>query len=87
MIAEVKAAYRKLGMTPKPHIPTYGSLAITVPGAVDGWGALHDKFGKLPMADDLAPAIALCAARLSGDAAHRAVLERQHDGVRAHKGR
>ena len=34
-----------------------GSLPITVPGAVDAWFALHDKFGKLPIADDLAPAI------------------------------
>ena len=40
------------------HIPKWGSLPITVPGTVDGWGALHDKFGKLPLATDLAPAIA-----------------------------
>jgi gamma-glutamyltranspeptidase/glutathione hydrolase len=57
MTAEVEAAYRRAGMEPKPHIPPVGSLPITVPGAVDGWFALHQKFGKLPMADDLAPAI------------------------------
>jgi gamma-glutamyltranspeptidase / glutathione hydrolase len=33
--------------------------AVTVPGAVAGWEALHAKFGKLPLAVDLAPAIAL----------------------------
>jgi gamma-glutamyltranspeptidase / glutathione hydrolase len=33
--------------------------SVTVPGAVAGWQALHDKFGKLPLAEDLAPAIAL----------------------------
>ncbi len=33
--------------------------AVTVPGAVAGWDALHAKFGKLPLAVDLAPAIAL----------------------------
>jgi gamma-glutamyltranspeptidase/glutathione hydrolase len=33
-----------------------GSLPVTVPGAVDGWFALHDRFGKLPMKDVLAPA-------------------------------
>ncbi len=29
-----------------------------MPGTVDGWFALHGKFGKLPMTEDLAPAIA-----------------------------
>lgn len=38
-------------------IPGFGSLSVTVPGAVDGWFALHDKFGKLPMDQVLAPAI------------------------------
>ncbi len=40
-----------------PAVPAFGSLPVTVPGAVDGWYALHDKFGKLPMGDLLAPAI------------------------------
>jgi gamma-glutamyltranspeptidase/glutathione hydrolase len=57
MTAEVEAAYKKAGMTPKAHIPPVGTLPITVPGAVDGWFALHDKFGKLPMTEVLAPAI------------------------------
>lgn len=38
-------------------IPSFGSLSVTVPGAVDGWFELHAKFGKLPMKDLLAPAI------------------------------
>ena len=38
-------------------IPSYGPLTVTVPGAVDGWFMLHEKFGKLPMHDLLAPAI------------------------------
>ncbi|MEA2824254.1 MAG: gamma-glutamyltranspeptidase / glutathione hydrolase [Alphaproteobacteria bacterium] len=46
---------RKLGG--RSYVPGYGSLSVTVPGTVDGWYALHDKFGKLPMADLLAPAI------------------------------
>jgi gamma-glutamyltranspeptidase / glutathione hydrolase len=57
MTAEVEAAYKKAVMEPKAHIPPVGSLPITVPGAVDGWFALHDKFGKLPMTEVLAPAI------------------------------
>ena len=46
---------RKLGG--RSYVPGYGSLSVTVPGTVDGWYALHDKFGKIPMADLLAPAI------------------------------
>src|ERR1700749_2512295 len=57
MRAKVEAAYKKAGMEPKAHIPSVGSLPITVPGAVDAWFALHQKFGKLPMKEDLAPAI------------------------------
>jgi gamma-glutamyltranspeptidase/glutathione hydrolase len=33
--------------------------AVTVPGCVDGWLTLHDRFGRLPIADVLAPAIRL----------------------------
>jgi len=38
-------------------IPLYSPLAWTVPGTVDGWYELHGKFGRLPMAKILAPAI------------------------------
>jgi gamma-glutamyltranspeptidase/glutathione hydrolase len=41
----------------RERIPLFGPLSITVPGAVDGWYALHGRFGNLPMADLLAPAI------------------------------
>ena len=46
--------FQKRGLT---NVPSYGPLPVTVPGAVDGWFALHDKFGRLPMATNLAPAI------------------------------
>lgn len=36
--------------------------AVTIPGCVDGWVALHDRFGTLPLATLLAPAIALAEA-------------------------
>ncbi len=39
------------------ELPPFGSLPVTVPGAVDGWFALHGRFGKLPMRKVLAPAI------------------------------
>jgi len=38
-------------------IPMRGWGSVTVPGAVGAWGALHEKFGSLPFADLLAPAI------------------------------
>ncbi len=38
-------------------IPAHGPLPVTVPGAVDGWFALHERFGKRSMAENLAPAI------------------------------
>ena len=37
--------------------PKRGWDSVTVPGAVAGWVALHERFGKLPFADLLAPAI------------------------------
>ena len=38
-------------------IPYYGALPVSVPGAVAGWIALHDKFGNLTMNQILSPAI------------------------------
>jgi gamma-glutamyltranspeptidase/glutathione hydrolase len=38
-------------------IPPYGVLPISVPGCVDGWFELHERFGRLPMDRVLAPAI------------------------------
>jgi len=39
-------------------IPLDGPASWTVPGTVDGWFALHQRFGRLPMKILLAPAIA-----------------------------
>jgi gamma-glutamyltranspeptidase/glutathione hydrolase len=38
-------------------MPELGIHAVTVPGCVDGWAKLHQRFGKLPWKDVLAPAI------------------------------
>ena len=38
-------------------IPSYGPLPVTVPGAVDGWVKLHEKFGKLKFASLFGPTI------------------------------
>src|SRR3954465_460155 len=37
-------------------IPPTGMLPISVPGCVDAWSELHNKFGKLKLSDDLEPA-------------------------------
>ncbi|WP_238122743.1 MULTISPECIES: gamma-glutamyltransferase family protein [unclassified Xanthobacter] len=42
--------------------PMRGWDAVTVPGAVASWVALSERFGKLPFADLLAPAIAIAEA-------------------------
>lgn len=39
------------------RIPLFGPMSVSVPGAVDGWYALHERFGKLPMSELLQPSI------------------------------
>jgi gamma-glutamyltranspeptidase/glutathione hydrolase len=51
---QMKAELERLHRT---TIPPKGFLPISVPGAVDGWFELHGRFGRLPMAEVLAPAI------------------------------
>jgi gamma-glutamyltranspeptidase/glutathione hydrolase len=38
-------------------IPKYGPLPVSVPGAVDGWFMLQERFGSLPMQTLLEPSI------------------------------
>jgi gamma-glutamyltranspeptidase/glutathione hydrolase len=41
-------------------IPLRGDIrAVTVPGAIDGWLALHERFGRLPLAEVFAAAVGL----------------------------
>ncbi|GAC1443609.1 MAG: gamma-glutamyltransferase [Chloroflexota bacterium] len=39
------------------HLPARGPHTVTVPGCVEAWGALHERFGKLPLTDILEDAI------------------------------
>ncbi|MBL8531947.1 MAG: gamma-glutamyltransferase family protein [Hyphomonadaceae bacterium] len=38
-------------------VPSFGAASVSVPGTVDGWFALHERFGRLPMAQLLAPTV------------------------------
>src|SRR5690606_18289108 len=51
------AALRDAGATAMPF--RHDVRSVTVPGCVDGWVALHARFGRLPLAEILAPAIDL----------------------------
>jgi len=43
------------------RIPDQGPLSITVPGVVGGWFALHERHGRLPMAQLLETAVTLAS--------------------------
>ena len=47
----------RANLTPEGTIPPVGPLPVSVPGTVDGWFTLHERFGRLPMEEVLAPAI------------------------------
>ncbi|MCS7100235.1 MAG: gamma-glutamyltransferase family protein, partial [Burkholderiaceae bacterium] len=48
--------HRRYGDDPRAR-PQRGWDTVTVPGAVAGWSLLHARFGRLPFADVLAPAL------------------------------
>ena len=41
----------------RDSIPPFGALPVSVPGTVDGWFMMHEKFGTMDMTDIMAPAI------------------------------
>lgn len=50
----VAAELERMG---RSDLPPHGMLPISVPGAIDGWFELHEKFGQLPMTKILQPSI------------------------------
>jgi gamma-glutamyltranspeptidase/glutathione hydrolase len=70
------------------HIPALGAVAVSTPGALDGWWTLHQRYGKLKWAELFEPAIHYCEA---GDATpqiigyyikrNMAAFLRPHSGV------
>ena len=53
--ALTREAIREKGLT---ELPETGPLSWSVPGCVDGWGQLHQRFGKLPLPQLLKSSIA-----------------------------
>jgi gamma-glutamyltranspeptidase/glutathione hydrolase len=65
----------KSGIT---KMPTHGVHSIVVPGAVDGWAKMHERFGKLPWKDLFQPAIAYAE---QGFPVHEVIQESWSDPV------
>jgi len=49
-----REVFQQRGMS---HIPSTGPLSWSVPGCVDGWSVLHERFGKMKWAELLQPGI------------------------------
>ena len=70
-------------------IPEKGILSVSVPGLLDAWLSAHEKYGNLPLAKVLAPAIGLArdgfpvSRKLSGDIANDTFLC-NHPGLWGH---
>ncbi len=73
-----RAVFARLGLE---TIPQRGpQAAITVPGGVSSWGEAHQRFGHLPWADLLQPAIALAEGGypISSSQAHWTRINQAH---------
>jgi gamma-glutamyltranspeptidase/glutathione hydrolase len=73
---------------PDPTLTKTGGLAVAVPGEVAGWVELHRRFGRLPLARVLAPAIRLArdGFALSESPHLKAQIERSATAIRADAG-
>lgn len=65
-------------------MPSHGWLPVTVPGAPRGWADLHGRFGRLPFAEVLAPAIHYAR---HGYPLSPVLAENWQRGIRAHRPR
>jgi gamma-glutamyltranspeptidase/glutathione hydrolase len=88
--AATLARYLRDG-TPDPARTRTGGLAVAVPGEVAGWMALHERYGVLPLARVLEPAIRLArtgfalaeSPHLATQIARNVALLRADAGLRA----
>lgn len=61
---------------------TTGGLSVCVPGIVDAWTLAHARWGRLPLLQALAPAIAIAEDGLRADPALLAARDAQADRLR-----
>ncbi len=52
---------REDGLAPDGKMPKHGWAPVTVPGAVKAWSAVNERFGRLSLDEDLAPAVSYAA--------------------------
>jgi len=63
------------------EIPIDSPASVTVPGCVDGWLALLDRYGTLPLSTILAPAIGIAEGGFPVSTELAASLARLRDGI------
>jgi gamma-glutamyltranspeptidase/glutathione hydrolase len=57
MLARISGRDKARDMGQIPQIPLFGPLPWSVPGCVDGWETMRQRFGSMPLAELLAPSI------------------------------
>ena len=72
------AAVRAAGLD---HVPSNTAWAVTVPGCVDGWLALHARHSSLQLGEILAPAIEFAEEGFPVTGELSSELVRRHDGL------
>ncbi len=70
-------------LSPGSTIPPDHPLSVTIPGAVAGWGALHDRFGRVSMGTILGPAIHLAEQGFPASFEMSQALSRRRDQLMA----
>jgi gamma-glutamyltranspeptidase/glutathione hydrolase len=64
-------------------MPPFDAQAVTVPGCVDGWMALHERFGQMDWPDILEPSIGLARHGFPASAELAAALTARQDRLTA----
>ena len=81
-LGAARADHRHLRGKGNKEMPQLGIDTVTVPGCVDGWAKLHQRFGRLPWADLFRPAVYFATTRLSGHRADSRILARRRQEAR-----
>ena len=67
------------------HMPDHGHTPVTVPGAPGAWATLSERFGRLPLAQVLAPAIDLARDGYAASPVISMLWQRAYDEYKAYK--